>query len=312
MPNPFDLHGPAFLLFYAIFGALAVGILLLRQRFREAEAAPPRGALSDPHLIAFLRGGEKEAVSLAAIALRHRGLLDADDMWLSTTPRAQVERVDAPLDKALLAYFPSDSGGRIEGAMEDPAVRDALREIENTLEERGLLPNGAERDARAVGLLVAVAALWMMAIGRVLTRDPRYGIGFTVLLAIAFTACAAYGTFRRRTTAGDRLLADLRALFDSHRSAAFLKVDGSTTAPPLLAAVYGATVLSGADGWLLERIHSRPPQKKADGESSGGCGSGGGSSSAVCGDGGSGDGGSGCGGGGGCGGGCGGCGGCGG
>ena len=298
MPNPFDLHGPAFLLFYAIFGALVVGILLLRQRFREAEAAPRSGALSDPHLIAFLRGGAKEAVPLAAIALRNRGLLEADDMRLWTTPRAQVERVDAPLDKALLACFPQ-SGGRIEGAMGDPPVRDALREIEPTLEERGLLPSGAQRDARAVGLLVAAALLWIVAIGRVLTRDPRYGIGFTVLLAIAFTAFAAYRTFRRRTAAGDRLLADLRALFDGHRSA-HPDVNGSTTAPALLAAVYGAAALSGSDGWLLEQIAFRPQTRKSDGSSSSGGGDGCGSGSSC---------GSGCGGGGGCGGGCGGCGG---
>jgi hypothetical protein len=59
--NPFDLRGPEFLLFYTALSALVIiAVVMLR---RKAESGPiPRIDLSDPLLIAFLRGGHSEAM----------------------------------------------------------------------------------------------------------------------------------------------------------------------------------------------------------------------------------------------------------
>ena len=63
--NPFDLPGPEFLLFYTIFSAVVLGGLVFWRRRAELSAAPARIDLSDPYLIAYLRGGKKEVLRVA-------------------------------------------------------------------------------------------------------------------------------------------------------------------------------------------------------------------------------------------------------
>ena len=71
--NPFDLPGPQFLAFYT---ALGVGVTLLLHLLRwAAESGKPlKVNFSDPYLIAYLRGGENEALRVATVSLIDRGL----------------------------------------------------------------------------------------------------------------------------------------------------------------------------------------------------------------------------------------------
>ena len=66
--NPFDLPGPQFLLFYIIFAGLVILGLVLWRRRAESSPSTPRIDLSDPYLIAYLRGGEKEVRRVARYA----------------------------------------------------------------------------------------------------------------------------------------------------------------------------------------------------------------------------------------------------
>lgn len=63
--NPFYLPGPQFLLFYTVFAAIVLGGLVFWRRRAELSPAPARIDLSDPYLIAYLRGGEKEVLRVA-------------------------------------------------------------------------------------------------------------------------------------------------------------------------------------------------------------------------------------------------------
>jgi len=54
--SPFDLRGPEFLLFYAILGVLVSGVLYTSRR-RIDPPGEVKVDMSDPYLIAFLRGG---------------------------------------------------------------------------------------------------------------------------------------------------------------------------------------------------------------------------------------------------------------
>jgi len=66
--NPFDLPGPQFLLFYIIFAGLVITGLVFWRRRAESSPSTPRIDLSDPYLIAYLRGGEKEVRRVARYA----------------------------------------------------------------------------------------------------------------------------------------------------------------------------------------------------------------------------------------------------
>ena len=104
--NPFDFSGPDFLIFYvALCAVVIVGSVILR---RKIESAPtPRIDLSDPLLIAFLRGGETETMRVAAVSLVDRGLLTCSGTRLKKAPHAQSESVRRPIEKELLKKFGS-------------------------------------------------------------------------------------------------------------------------------------------------------------------------------------------------------------
>jgi len=290
--NPLDLHGPAFLAFYAAIGVVTIVALVVRQHRQESATASVSAwsgePLSDPYTVAYLRGGGLEAVRVAVATLLDRGTIVADGQWLSPAPHsAMAARSPVPLEQAVLAYV-TPGPAYLNRAMDDLVIRVALRSIEDTLIGRGLLPTPEQQRARHRRGVRAGLVLWVVAIAQILNRDPRYGIGFLVLLAIGFTAVAAWVCFRRRTTVGDGLLQDMQALLQGQRDS--LVAHGDVHVPALVLAAFGLAVLPSAAQALARRVV--PPQNSSLG-SSGGCSS----SGSSCG---------------GCGGGCGGCGGCGG
>ena len=104
MANPFDLPGPEFLIFYAILGALTIGLLWFARRTSEADDAP-RIDYSDPYLLAYLRGGEKEVIRVVTVSLIDRGLLQTNDDQLVAANENAVNIVRRPIEKALLQHF---------------------------------------------------------------------------------------------------------------------------------------------------------------------------------------------------------------
>jgi uncharacterized protein (TIGR04222 family) len=306
--NPLDLHGPAFLAFYAAVGGAVVTALVVFQRLHETAAIRPNTFLTDPYLVAYLRGGEMEAMRVALVTLYDRGLLEADDTWFSLTSQAADARAGAPLEQALLDHF-ADGPGIIAGALEQPAVRGELQRLEAALVEQGLLPSSDQHLARGLRLFAAAAVLFTVTCLQLVNRDSRSGIGFLILLTLAFTALAAFLSFRRRTAAGNRALGDLRELLHGGRQPVTGSGSGAHV-PALVMAAYGLAMLPGAEYAFLGNAQAPVPKPRPDRDGRGECGGCGGSSSGSSDSSGSGDGGgaSGGDGGGGCGGGCGGCG----
>jgi uncharacterized membrane protein YgcG len=154
------------------------------------------------------------------------------------------------------------------------------------------------RVAVAIAVLLAVAGI-KVAIGVSRNRP----VSFLVLSAIVFSLATFFLVRGFRTTRGDRMLGDLRTLFDALRGRAEdLRPSASTSELALLMAVFGIEAVSVYQFPFVKAFGRPRPIESAGGiysESSSG-GSSCGSSSSSCG-----GGGSGCGGGGG---GCGGCG----
>ena len=136
--NPFDFSGPDFLIFYvALCAVMIVGSLILR---RKIESAPtPRIDLSDPLLIAYLRGGEGETMRVAAVSLVDRGLLTCSGTRLKSAAHAQSESVRRPIEKELLRKF-ADSD-EAASMFDDSNLKSACKEYEQTLKNVGLLPD---------------------------------------------------------------------------------------------------------------------------------------------------------------------------
>jgi uncharacterized protein (TIGR04222 family) len=296
--NPFDLSGPDFLLLYLCL-SVAVTIAVWRSR-RNAESGPaPKLDLSDPYLIAYLRGGENEALRLGVVTLVDRGLLAASDTSVRRTERATRDAARNPLEYELLKKFGDAS--EAASVFKEAALKAACEPYRMALERAGLLPDAQTKSERwrrfgLAALLLGAAAMVKIAIG--VSRERP--VAFLVILAVAALIAAAVASFPRLTSRGRAMLADIQTMYAGLRDRADSLHSGSATAEVMmLTAVFGVTALA-----TTQHAYARTLFPQASSSSCGSsCGSSGG------GDGSGGDGSGGDGGGGGCGGG--GCGGCG-
>jgi uncharacterized protein (TIGR04222 family) len=286
MPNPFDLPGPDFLVFYAFLGALTIGLLWLARRASEAADAP-RIDYSDPYLLAYLRGGQSEVIRVVTVSLIDRDLLESNDDRLVAANQNAVNIVRRPVEKALLQHFRFRA--QASSAFTSPAILSTCQEYKDTLQRLGLLPDESILRARLWRFVIAVIVLTGVAALKVLIalQRGRTNIFFLILIAVFFVFVAIRLHNPLRTRRGDALLADLRQLFSSLKArASMLRPGGETADAALLMAVFGLDALPAVAFPYAKRF-----QPKNTSLSTSSCGSACGSS---CG--------SSCGGGGGCGG----------
>ena len=238
--NPFDLPGPEFLALYAMLGMGAVWtVYQLKQRAEAGE--PGRLPVSDPYVIAYLRGGAPEAVRLGVAVLVDRQLL-AIGAGDTVTVREGVTAMHGSndLERAILEQSTVATDPR------DLVLSARLQEIarrsnEPTLLHMKLLADADVRARRALEAGLAIVVLVVVAAIKVavgLVRDRP--VSFLVMLAIVFVAVTVVVTRGIRTVRGDRILADLRTLFDALRQRADqLRPYTSTSELALLMAVFG-------------------------------------------------------------------------
>jgi uncharacterized protein (TIGR04222 family) len=298
--NMFDLRGPEFLAVYLL--ACVVGLIVLHVLSRRA---PPQSArlpsddarrqLRDPYLLAFLRGGVAQTLQTVAFSLSERRLLSVEkNGLLATGERGAIRAVVHPLEMAVLAECESPRG--IGKLLHDKCLKRMVEDYGAPLKESGLIADEAEYARRLPAFLAIAGALLAIAVIkiRVALAGGHSNIAFLVLLAALALIMAVVIFRRRRTSAGDRALADQRTLFAQLKGQAKrLAAGGATSEAVLIAAAFGLAALPGAAYPFADTVH-RQAQSSAGGGAAGG-GSGG--------DGGGSGGGGGCGG---CGGGCGG------
>lgn len=294
--NPFDFSGPVFLVFYVVLSVAVIGgVVFLRRWFESTQT--PKIDLSDPLLIAFLRGGHSEAMRVAAVSLIDRGLLICSTTRLQTADKARTESVRRPIEKALLEKFAS--GGEAASMFKDWKLKSACDEYEQKLKKLRLLPDDFVTLVRIAVFASALLILAGVGITKLMLafERGRPNVCFLVVLVVIAIVVAAKQSFPRLTESGMAMLQDVKHLYADLKDRSYqLKPGGATIEPMMLAAVFGVGALAG-DGFGYTRTLF--PRAKKSSESSCGSGCGGGCGSSC---------GSSCGGGG-CGGGCGGCGG---
>lgn len=290
--NPFEWTGPPFLLFYIALSVLTVIVMVTLRKSAEPAEPYPILDLADPYLIAYLRGKAQEAARVATLSLVDRGLLEADDDRL-TARKGATKLVRRPIERAILQKF--SVSAKATDVFEGTEIAEACEEFRGKLLAARAIPDDDVKQRRlrlfagAVLLLVAVAIV-KIAIG--LSRDRP--VLFLTVLAIGAPVVAGLLAFPSRTVAGERLLTDLRALYEGLKARAdTLPAGGATNEVALLAAVFGLSALTAQDFGYMSRLYPRAAQTGSS------CGTTSCGSSSSCG--------SSCGGG--CGGGCGGCGG---
>lgn len=286
--NPFDLSGPEFLFFYAIFAVAVIGVMYIWRLYSETGTVPKLD-YSDPYLLAYLRGGEKETIRVAAISLGDRGLLQTADDRVSALDKGAAAFVRRPVETAILERLQVASDAR--GVFNSPSVKDSCKEYKDKLERLGLIPDNKIYGTRVSRLLLALMLLLGVAAIKImiaLSRGHR-NILFLILLAAAasYIAVKIYNPFR--TALGDSTFSDIKTLFSALKTrSSMIRPGGATAEAALLMALFGVGALPTGNFPFIHQFTERPRTTTS------GCG-GSGCSSSSCSS-------SSCGGGGGCGG----------
>lgn len=313
--NPFDLPGPQFLLVYIVFAGLVIAGLVFARRRAELSPSTPRIDLSDPYLIAFLRGGEKEVLRVATVTLIQRGLLVRDGKRIQRAENASPDSVRIPIEQALLKKYARS--GKVSWMFEDDGLSLACEPYARTLQRARLLPDDYVHRGRLVRLVIATFLLTGVGFTKVIIAldAGRTNVGFLIVLIVAALVIAAAISFPRLTESGKAMILDVQSLYGGLRHqassinagpASATNVGSAGVEPMMLAAVFGVGALAGSGFSFAEGLFRGQDKRRSNScASDGDCGSSCSTSSSSCSSGSSScSGGSSCGGGG-----CGGCGG---
>jgi uncharacterized protein (TIGR04222 family) len=243
--NPFALHGPAFLAFYAVVGISALVLQYLWSRSREISSAAQL-KLSGPYQIAYLRGGSEEALRVAAVTLMERKLLTASGRMLIAEPGAEA-RVDSPVERAVLHLYREP---RKAEAMESSWAAEAtFTAYQAELVEHGLLAGPKTFGSRMVPFCVCV--LIVIGVGGlklgIAISEGRKNIWFLIGMLAIFSLISIALYRKRGTRSGSAVLSDLEGLFWPLRAKADAMPTGSASSDvAMLAAVFGIAALPEA------------------------------------------------------------------
>lgn len=286
--NPFDLRGPPFLFFYLVAAGATLFIVWFRIRKQEAIVSVPKLNLTDPYEIAYLRGGAHEALRIAAVSMVDRGLLVASEELLMVKKSASSENVRRPIERALMKKFAVIAPAL--GMFQDEGLSEACHGYKASLGKIGLVANAKVRAERLPWFFFGLAVILGLSGIKILAAISRghYNLFFLIVL----TGIAVYLLFktidRERTLLGDRVLADLKSLFQGLQArGSSLKAGGETNEAALLAALYGISALPSESFPYIDKLFPKASANESSSSSSscgasscgssggGGCGGGG-------------------------------------
>src|SRR5262245_4002876 len=241
--NPFELRGPEFLLFYFCFSLVVIiAIAVLRRR---AESGPaPKIDLGDPYLIAYLRGGENEALRVAVVSLVDRGMLVMDDQTIYRADHVTGGMAKNPVEYEVLKKFGAPDNAA--SVFKDGVLKSAFQPYRDRLENAGLMPDSEVRQARLKRLLLALTALGIVGVIKIqIGLSLGRPVGFLVVMMIVAMVIAAVSSFPRLTARGKATLEDITNLYSGLRSQVYSFSPGSASAElAMYAAVFGVAALA--------------------------------------------------------------------
>src|SRR5262245_30278510 len=181
--NPFDLTGPAFLVLYVAISAIVIA--MSRHYRHRAESGPvPKLELSDPYLVAYLRGGEQEVLKLGGVTLIDHGLLVVEGQAVRQADPSSAGQTLHPLEQALIRKIGAPT--RADAIFSAPELKKACLPYRTKLEKAGLLPDARTRSARLSRCLLTVAILVTIGLTKVaigISRDRPTAFLLALILA---------------------------------------------------------------------------------------------------------------------------------
>lgn len=287
--NPFELNGPRFLAFYSLL-LLASGAISYLFWLTLGQKDNYRRPMTDPYLIAYLRGGSKEAVKVAAATLTHRRAAKISGDTI-TSESGESELAKNQFEKIILEECLS--GRTISQLVDGRAANLAEKLFHQRLVSEHLILSDWERQKVLILKILMICTILTVAIIKIIIalQRGRNNVIFLVILA-AIGALTYVKVNFWYTPAGSTVLRDLKTLFGRLKSKTKEMTHPSQNHNfSFLIAVFGFAALSTSEYLFLTAF--KPKQ------GSSGCGT---SCASSCSSGSSSCSGGGCGGGSGCGG----------
>ena len=256
--NPFDLRGPEFLLFYLLFSAVVIALMVILRRTFESGASP-RVDLTDPYLIAYLREGEDEAIRVATVTLVDRGLLKVNGTRLKLAEGKTSSLVRRPLEQAILDKFKKESEAK--EVFTDATVKRVADRYQDELQARKLLPDKMMRGMRRLLLFGAILALADVAAIKIYVALMRghTNITFLIVLAVIAIILAVKVERPRLTARGKATIEDLQNLYGHLRTRPTpVSPGGGSIEAAMLAGVFGLAALPVVGFAFAHEIFPRP------------------------------------------------------
>lgn len=312
-----DMRGPEFLGLYAAVAFFMVVICWIcasrkdPTRGLKPPAIPPK---LDPYEVAFLRGGENEALRLLLLSLIHRGYLeitgDKEKTIRQKRGNPDPRHLNAT-EATVFGWFRTEQKAAdiFTLASATTEFTDWCAQFESRLRTEQLL---SEPPAKRAMLIVATCgALVLLALGgyklAIALSRGRSNVGFLIALMVISTIvvfAVSYASVGRVSARGKSWLERLELAFEKLKSRAVsATAQADDAALLLLVSTYGISVLEDTIYSSYPKMFKRAAERGGGGGSCGsgwsgsGCGSSC-SSGSSCGGGGGGGGCGGCGGGG--------------
>jgi uncharacterized protein (TIGR04222 family) len=287
--NPFNLYGPQFLGFYLLLTAGTLMIMgLVRRIIDRADDVDAR--VTDPYLIALLRGGAKEMVRVVIVSLIDRNLIEIAKSGARTTDIGKNTRARRPIENLILQHCRTPQ--LLSTLANEQAFASECQAQEVELQRMGLLPTGSQRAARMTLFFIGANLLALTSLTKIviaLSRG-RANIAFLVILTVIALWLITRAAFPRQTTKGQKKLAELQNVFTALKlRAGELKPGGATSELAMVTAVFGATAVSQDAHPFLSILYPQPVSSSvssSDSSSSSSCSSCGSGCGGGCGGGG--------------------------
>ncbi len=241
--NPFALHGPSFLFFYAVVGISALLLQFFWSRAKESGGIPSQSKMTDPYLIAYLRGDTSDALRVAAVSLMERKLLNASGRMLTAEPGAE-DKVESPIEKAVLNRYHSPATA---AALDSSAVAEAtFQAYQAELVSHGLVAGPKTFGLRLVPFCVAAAMILGTGLAKVgiALSQGRHNVLYLIGMMIAFFLISLVLFRLRRTRAGSAMISDLQTMFEGLQARAeALPTGGAASEVAMVGAIFGIAAL---------------------------------------------------------------------
>ncbi len=277
IPNPLDLTGPDFLVFYSLIGIIGIALSFwLRYSLRLPSDAPKSASTNlSAYEVAFLTGGNRRMISTALVSLMQKGYVVAQPRSLKLTLEKAVDDSCDWMERLVAKKIDTLDGGIDQLIQKSKDIGD---EIRDRLQKFGLIVS--DRQSLKVQIYPTLIMFSLLGIGALKTfvgisrGKPISLLLLCMSVLLIFGIILLVRPFRSRY--GDRVLKGLIA------ESQHLKTDPNLNSQlPLAFALFGGTVLAGESIFADVRqfftssgVNGGGDSNSGDSNSSGSCGGG--------------------------------------